>query len=132
MRITVDYAWHDIGMVRLEAGKLRFPDTPDVPGIYRYDLGAKIYIGETDRLRRRFQHYRTPGPTQPTNIRLNAIIMNLFDAGIPVMVSTITSANIEVDKDTSPLDLRQKAARLLVENAALSAAFVNGHAIENL
>jgi len=54
----------------IEAGKLSFPLAPEVPGIYRFDLGELVYVGETDRLRRRFQHYRTPGPT---HIRIFAL-----------------------------------------------------------
>jgi hypothetical protein len=132
VRITLDYEWREIGAVRVEAGKIRFPDAPEVPGIYRFDLDDKVYIGEAERLRRRFQHYRTPGLTQPTNIRLNSVIMRLLDGPGTMTVSTITSAEIEVEGERSALDLRQKAARLLVDSVALTAAQLRGHAVENL
>ena len=78
MRVTVDFSWRDVGTIAAEGGRLRFPTVPDAPGIYRFDLGDRIYIGETDRLRRRFQHYRTPGLSQTTNVRLNAAILPLL------------------------------------------------------
>ncbi|MDQ6946079.1 MAG: hypothetical protein M3256_07350 [Actinomycetota bacterium] len=31
--------------VGVEAGKLRFPDVSDVPGIYRFDLGENANLG---------------------------------------------------------------------------------------
>jgi hypothetical protein len=44
----------------------------------------------------------------------------------------ITSALVEVDGHAEPLDLRHKAARLLVESAALTAARMACRAVENL
>jgi excinuclease UvrABC nuclease subunit len=40
-------------------GNAAIPGCAELPGIYRFDLGDRVYIGEADRLRRRFQHYRT-------------------------------------------------------------------------
>ena len=40
--------------------------------------GIHLYIGETDSLNRRFQQYRTPGPTQTTNIRLNLLMRKII------------------------------------------------------
>lgn len=132
MQVVINFEWQDTGSLRIEGGKLRFPDAPDLPGVYRFDLGDRIYVGEADRLRRRFQHYRTPGPTQATNIRLNAAMLELLRAGKDISVSTVTSARVEIDGAVSPLDLREKAARLLIESAALTAARVAGNSVENL
>ena len=136
MRVSVDFTWTDIGRVRSETAKLRFPDVADRPGIYRFTLmkaGAeRTYIGETDRLRRRFQHYRTPGPTQPTNVRLNSAMSALLADGGDVVVSVVTSAGVSVDGVDGLLDLRDKSARMLVENAALTDARRSGADIENL
>ena len=126
MHVAVDFAWREVGSIRVEAGRLRFPEVPDAPGVYRFDLGQTVYIGEADRLRRRFQHYRTPGPTQATNIRLNALMLRLLGEGGAVTVCAVTTATVEVDGHQRPLDLREKAARLLVENAALNAARLTG------
>lgn len=136
MRVTVQFEWTELGAIRFEGGKLRFPDAQEVPGIYRFLLtkgGAeRVYIGEADRLRRRFQHYRTPGAGQPTNIRLNTAMTALLADGGAVTVSSVTQATVDVDGVTGLLDLRDKSARLLVENAALTAARRSGLDMENL
>jgi len=132
MRVTVEFAWRSIGSLRHEDGRLRFPEVPEAPGIYRFDLGDRVYIGETDRLRRRFQHYRTPGVRQATNLRLNASMLQLLAETNAIEVSTVTEAGVEIDGTLVPLDLRQKFARLLVENAALTAALSVGQQVENL
>jgi hypothetical protein len=75
--VTVQFAWQPLGEVKLDAdGELLFPVVEDQAGLYRFEFVkdgiAHAYIGETDRLRRRFYHYQNPGPSQQTNTRLNA------------------------------------------------------------
>jgi hypothetical protein len=94
MRVTVEFSWEELGVLTLEEGRLRFPSTPDVPSIYRFDLGDRIYVGVTDRLWRRLQHYRTPGPSQATNLRLNKLMTEVLGTG-EVLVSIITDATME-------------------------------------
>src|SRR5260370_33105650 len=120
MRVTVEFSWTELGVLTFEEGRLRFPTAPDVPSIYRFDLGNRVYVGETDRLRRRLQHYRTPGPSQATNLRLNKLMTELLGAG-EILVSIITEATIELDCERNALDLADKKAQVLVENAALRA-----------
>ena len=131
-QISVQFDFTKIGKVSLEGGKLRFPKAPEVPGIYRFKIREKIYVGETDQLGRRFQHYRTPGPSQPTNIRLNGSITAALSEGFEVEVSTIEAATILIEGVTSPLDLSRKSSRLLVESAVLSSAHLSGQSVENL
>ena len=121
-----------MGALRVESSKLRFPDVPDVPGIYRFDLGERVYIGEADRLRRRFQHYRTPGPRQATNLRLNALMLEVLHGSVPIEVCTVTAAEVEIEGRRDSLDLSCRPARLLIENAALTAARAAGQRVENL
>jgi hypothetical protein len=83
-------------------------------------------------LRRRFQHYRTPGPTQTTNIRLNAIITEVLANAGTAEVSVVTDAIVEIEGMTTALDLTQKSARLLLESAALTQARLAGTPIVNL
>ncbi len=91
------------------------------------------YIGEADELRRRFAHYRNPGPTQPTNKRINALLKQLLAEGGRVSTAIATSATLEIDGVPRPLDLTKKARRLLTENAALVKATLEGvDRIENL
>lgn len=132
MKVCVSFDLTQIGTVLQQDGKLRFPIAPEEPGIYQFAIRDKIYVGETDRLRRRFQHYRTPGPSQKTNIRMNHSIMAALNEGFEVVVSTIEQAIIIVDGIDSPLDLSRKSGRLLVESAVLSAAHLRGQLVENL
>jgi hypothetical protein len=120
MRVIVDFSWHEAGGLSLSAGRLVFPSAPAVPGIYRFDLGDRVYIGETDQLKRLFQGYRTPGVSQATNIRLNAALTSLLSGGRQASAATVTNAVVDVDGRRAPLDLTYKAARLLVESAALA------------
>jgi hypothetical protein len=132
MKVATQFEWISIGVVAVEEGMLRFPVAPEEPGIYQFDFGQSVYIGETDRLRRRFQHYRTPGPSQHTNIRLRARILAHIDGGGTVMVSIATHATVIVDSTESNLDFSRKASRLMVESAALTSAHLLGIPVENL
>ncbi len=113
-------------------GKLVFPKLSETPGAYCFTFikpstVTTIYIGETEQLRRRFQHYRTPGPTQTTNIRLNAlmkdVILNDGEVRVDVITTAISSGH--------QLDLRDKVARLLVEQAWLLSVRAEGYSVEN-
>lgn len=135
--LAVEFDWRPLGELTLQAGKLLFPPVSDVPGIYRFDLSPNdaqptTYIGQTDRLRRRFQHYRTPGPTQHTNIRLNKLVVDLLSADGTAAVWTCTSASVGGADGRQPLDLAQKACRILLEHAALVLALLDGRKVENL
>lgn len=136
MHVGVEFLWTPQGEITVEAGKLRFPDVADRPGVYRFALRAPeastTYIGEADRLRRRFLHYRNPGPTQRTNQRLNEAMTALLQAGGAVTLSTVTEATIEIDGQRLHADLSRKSCRLLVENAALVAAQEAGETVANL
>ena len=136
VHVELDFEWHEVGQVTIDAGMLRFPTVGYVPGIYRIDLGARLYIGEADRLQRRFQNYRTPGGDPATlrpntNRRVNRAIATRLAAG-EANVAVCTAVEITVDGRRSTLDLRGKTARLLVESAAATAARLAGYSLENL
>ena len=114
------------------AARIRFPGAPAAPGIYRFDLGDRVYIGETSQLKRRFQGYRTPGASQATNIRLNSGLTALLQSGRAATAASVTTAVVDVDGMRVPLDLSYKPARLLVESAALVAERLRGRPVENL
>lgn len=132
VRVIVSFEFSEIGKVSQQDGKLRFPVVPEKPGIYQFAIREKIYVGETDRLRRRFQHYRTPGPSQLTNIRINHSILAALNEGYEVAVSTIEQATIDVDGIDLFLDLSRRSGRLLLESAVLSSAHLSGQLVENL
>lgn len=119
--------WRAIGEVRTGPdGKLAMPDPGSVAGVYRFRLagadGASVYIGESDDLGRRFGHYRNPGPTQRTNIRLNERMKTRLAGGGSVRVALVTAARLAVGECSEPMDLDRRASRLLVEEHLLAEA----------
>jgi len=123
----------DVGKVQIGIdGKLKFPQLSETPGSYCFTFGKSsgevtIYIGETEQLQRRFQQYRTPGPSQATNLRINALMKEILNSQGEVRVSIITSAS----NNESHLDLRDKVARLMVEQAWILNAKAEGLKVEN-
>ncbi len=135
VEVGVRFVWLNAGVVTLDvSGKLRFYRLPSRPGIYRFTLtdgdsgSLSIYIGESDNLARRMGNYRNPGPTQPTNERLQARILETLAGDGKVSVSVALEATV----DGTTLDLSARPARLLAENAALIRAGQHGHHAENL
>jgi len=127
MKICVGFQWRDAGRVEIGPdGKLVFPELPGVPGIYRFlsrdRQGSSVYIGEAEDLKRRMQHYRTPGPRQLTNLRLHRRIRDVLEGVGSVEVATATDATLDLDERPLPLDISKKAFRRLLESAALAHA----------
>lgn len=125
VRVFVEFRWQLLGRLgQGEGDRLLFPVAPRKSGLYRIRLlsndDVRHYIGETDELRRRFQHYRTPGPSQKTNIRMNEEFRQHFAAGGTIEVDIATDG-ISVSSAGAPLrvDLADKAMRRLLEHAAL-------------
>ena len=119
--------WAPLGRVLLDAGgKLHFPTPPPMAGLYRFRIrlaeSEERYVGEADDLRRRFQHYRTPGPSQATNVRLNERLSRALSHGAELAVGIVVdSAWIRRDKGLEQADLSLKAVRRLFESLALVA-----------
>ncbi len=134
--VKLTFCWSLLDMVRLEHQKLVFPKTEPVPGIYRFTITTsveKTYIGETDNLRRRMQHYRSPGPSQQTNVRLNRIIQEALKTGGSVWLSIITAkAHLVSATIKRQLGFEKKSERVLLEHAALLEAAINGNSVLNL
>jgi hypothetical protein len=134
LRGEVAFEWMGAGSVSLVAGGLRMPVLGDVPGVYRFSLMdyagtlTRSYVGEGMNLSRRMNGYRSPGPTQSTNVRLNALLRATLEAGGSVVVAVVLTAMFM----GSALDLTQHPARLLIENAALVQLGSTGAALENL
>lgn len=117
--------WAPLGKVEKDdKGLLQFPQAAPRPGLYcfrvRITEREMRYIGESDNLARRFGHYRNLGPTQETNIRLNARLLSEPDAGAEIAVS-ICADDAWIDWGPGPkvADLSQKSVRCLLENAAI-------------
>jgi hypothetical protein len=124
-RVAVEFEWRAAGEIQFD-GKPVFPSVPVAPGLYRFTFEAsgaarRVYIGETDDLRRRVQLYRTPGASQRTNVRMNHELVAAMRAGVLVSCAVITTASLSLDGGESrPLDLSRKTGRLIVENAAMA------------
>lgn len=133
-RVAVEFEWQPIGEVTLVDGKPRFPSLPRAPGVYRLafhvpDAAARVYIGETDDLRRRAQNYRTPGPTQRTSLRMNQELVDVLTRGVRVSQETVMGATISLDDGPwRSLDLARKTGRLILENAAMAAVLAEREA----
>jgi hypothetical protein len=115
--ISMSFEWLTLGQVKLDEGmRLAFPSVAAEPGLYRMrissDPGVLVYIGESDNLRRRFGNYRNPGPTQQTSLRINQLLREKLAADISMTVN---------GAEASP-NLRDRAVRRMVENAALVAS----------
>lgn len=127
VQVSVDVKWRNLGTLTQDAHfNLSFPSAPTIPGLYRFRLmdsnSRKSYIGETIHLRRRFQHYRTPGPSQATNIRINDLLKAHLASGGNVEVDIIIdSVILTISKKEVGADLNDKATRRLIENAMLVA-----------
>jgi hypothetical protein len=137
--LTVRCSWQPAGQVGLVNGMLAFPKVPDAPGIYRFTLndaaGVRVYVGESERLPGRFQHYRTPGGAgerQTTKFRLNQLMRGALSADGQVTVEVAIQAEaLAADGTPVAIDLNQKTARLLAEHAAQTAARAAGCTLLN-
>ena len=130
--IGVTYSWGQLGQISLDRNdRLAFPAAPSAPGLYRFELNQEgntsVYIGEAAELPRRFQHYRTPGPTQPTNRRLNEAIRKTLRDGGTITVSVITEGSVNLpDGVVRSINLSKKSERVFLEHAALTATQSQG------
>lgn len=130
VNVRFGFEWNELGDIRIdEFEKLVFPSVSAGPGLYRFcfakDHTASVYIGETNRLNRRFQQYRTPGISQQTNLRLNRDIRDALTAGRKVTASVLTEI------DAPELGLARKHDRVLLEHGAIMCARNDGQEILN-
>lgn len=130
MHVCVAFNWREAGAVKLKADGLILPSLPPGSGIYRFRFIGRdsdgVYVGEASQLKRRGYHYSRPGPSQMTNIRLNAEMREHLSAGGQIEVSVITDATIEIDGHAAPLDLNAQSSRRLIENAVLRGLSATG------
>jgi hypothetical protein len=122
--IQVRLEWKPLGRVLLMEDRLLFPPSPALPGLYRFRLirGGKEsrYFGETDNISRRFAHYRNPGPSQETNLRINALFREALVENAEIAVALVTEgASIDRGGGLETCNLERKSVRRLLENAAL-------------
>jgi hypothetical protein len=137
-RVGIQFEWRDAGEVRLDiAGKPEFPRLTTKPGVYAFRFAGpegvtSVYVGEAENLQRRVAHYRNPGPTQATNIRVNERMRSHLSLNSRITMQLIVDAQVEVDGNAEACDLSNAFARRFVENAALLAIAKTGQKVENL
>lgn len=122
--LTAD--WVPTGEVTLSQSKLVFPEVPKEAGVYRFRLSGegrlRSYIGESANLRARFGFYRNPGPTQATNLRLNALMIEHLEEEGAIGLDLITQIGELMEGNfKKERSLSDKAVRRLLEQAAIVA-----------
>ena len=88
--LSLRFTWTAVDHVTFDGERPRFPLVPPSPGVHRFDLTSvesspTRYIGDSANLARRMQNYRSPGPTQPTNLRTNAKVRETPDVSDPAL-----------------------------------------------
>ena len=137
VNIYITLEWKPIGHITLDDdGKLAFPRAPIRAGIYRFEFKRQqeqvIYVGETVQLARRFQHYRTPGPSQRTNIRLSKRMREALTDGGTLSVAILTDeATISLAGAARQADFSRKSERALLEHAASYEVIESGISVLN-
>lgn len=125
--LTLQLRWRRLGAVVLDIDrKLVLPAAPVVAGLYRFIVRsgthATVYVGEAVNLKRRFGHYRLPGNTQQTNLRINALLTEVLDAGGAAALDiAYEDIGLNIGGEFIEADLANKAVRRMVEHAAIVA-----------
>jgi hypothetical protein len=137
MKVGVQFQWSEAGEIRLDCvGKPEFPKLSATPGVYAFRFasqdGTTVYIGEAENLQRRAAHYRNPGPSQQTNIRLNQRMRSHLTTNGRIFMQLVAETRLEINGSVEECDLRNIFARRFLENAALLAIARSGHKVENL
>lgn len=123
--VSLKMIWHSLGpVVQNSGGKLEMPPAPTAPAIYRFrilkDGQEERYIGETINIRRRLYHYINPGPSQTTNVRVNALFHSAVDNNATIEIDVVLDGVfLGIENMRTAPDLKDKATRRLLENAAI-------------
>jgi len=120
MDVCVSFDWRRLGTVTLVSGKLSFPATPAVPGVWRVAVGDEVHHGAAQNLRTAAYMLAAPGPTQTTNQRVHNAIVNGLDVGRAAVLDVITAARGGPGSRLASLDLAVDEVRALVKAAAVN------------
>ena len=128
---SVHVEWKSKGYVTRDAGRLRFPVLAPVPGLYRFTLtgegGERVYIGESDDLRRTPPRRRDSAAPLPMG-RLQAAVAATLAGGGTVVVSYVSHARL----DGEELDLSSRAIRKFLQTLVVLRLSRAGSAAESL
>jgi hypothetical protein len=125
MQLRVEMSWETVGQVTVEDGLMLTPPMPEAPGVYQWvfhhDDHDRHYVGEADNLDRRFLHYRMPGSSPSTNLRMNESAIRVIGAGGSVDILLARNIVFSGDDIDGVADLTSPFARRFIKNAALIA-----------
>ena len=130
-RATLIFEWMSAGAIALRGENLDMPLLQGRPGVFRIKIcstsgSVSWYVGETENLASQMNHFRHPSPSQLTNIRLKEILSKTLSAGGTAHVEVAVAGLISGEA----LDLTQRAARTLIESAALCELHRRGNVVE--
>jgi hypothetical protein len=144
----VNFAYEWLPVEQAPGIAYHFPEDPSAllkkhwvmkPAVYRWlvyktipgDL-KEIYVGETDQLSRRIQHYLRPGPSQATNKRINYLFHQRAAAGCRIVLQYLSFTAFHVGGHVfSPNDLTKKHIRVALEHLFFSFAVAEGYTLHN-
>lgn len=143
LSLDADYEWLAVTDELGEA--YRFP-TPvgsvrgkhSGPAIYRWvsrrldGTVESVYVGETDNLGRRIYGYLNPGPSQQTNLHMNAELKELVAGDHVITLERVRFESIRLGGVEIPTtSLADKHVRVMLEHALLLAAQAQGISTRN-
>src|SRR5580704_11911 len=121
--VELAFQWRVLGEVTLDAaGKPVFPLAQLGPGVYRIQIDADrawVYFREAGALQDRLDRYRNPGQRQPTSLRISKLICGALAMGGHCDVAVAENLSFRIGHNNARLDLRLKAARVLVESTGI-------------
>jgi hypothetical protein len=91
VELLVKSGFSSSGNWTLLKGNLSLPaNLPTRPGVYAFCMDDRVqYVGlATQSIRKRLYFYAKPGPSQPTNTRLNAMLRTLLAEGCEIRILT--------------------------------------------
>lgn len=130
-RLCVEFDWRQHGEVILAhvggRPRLVFPKLEKEGGIYRFWTEtadhAEVYVGESGNLRQRASTYRNPGSRYTASWVHDRLIQQLSE-GAKVTMWLMVDARYAIGAgEWRRSELHLQEHRLLLENAALAAAF---------
>jgi hypothetical protein len=121
--VELAFHWQVLGDLTLDAvGKPVFPSVPLGPGVYRITIDAEdasVYFGEATDLPARLRRYRNPGQRQPTSLRIHKLLCEALAKRCHCDLAVAKIDSFQTDRSDARLDLRLKAARVLIESTGI-------------
>lgn len=122
MEVRIRFSWQALGAITMDGSKVALPAGPSKPAVWRVTAGTVTQHGASRDLRQLLYQMASPGPTQKTLQRVNAVIATALAAGKSARLDIITSAERHAGGRWERLDLGHDAILALVRAAAAAPA----------